>query len=100
LQAKHLANNNEAEAPHYKSITMPKNSSIAPIIGALSVAFGFGMIWHIWWLTIASLVAIIVSIIIRISDDNTDFVVPASKIEEIELGYSAKRALAPKEKYA
>jgi cytochrome o ubiquinol oxidase subunit 1 len=99
-QAKHLANNNEAEAPHYKSITMPKNSSIAPIIGALSVAFGFGMIWHIWWLTIASLVAIIVSIIIRISDDNTDFVVPASKIEEIELGYSAKRALAPKEKYA
>jgi cytochrome o ubiquinol oxidase subunit 1 len=64
------------------------------------VAFGFGMIWHIWWLCIISLVAIIVSIIIRTSDDKTDYVVPASKVEEIELGYAAKRALGPKEKYA
>jgi len=99
-ESKQLAKDSEAKVPHYKPITMPKNSAIAPIIGALSVAFGFGMIWHIWWLVIISLVAIIVSIIIRISDDETDYVVPAHEIEKIEREYAAKRAQAPREKYA
>jgi cytochrome o ubiquinol oxidase subunit 1 len=99
-KSKQLARNTEVKVPDYKAITMPKNSAIAPIIGVLSVAFGFGMIWHIWWLSIISLVAIIVSIIIRISDDNTEYLVPAHEIEKIELGYAEKRALAPKERYA
>ena len=99
-ETKQLSKDSEPETLRYKSITMPKNSSLAPIIGALSVAFGFGMIWHIWWLCIVSLAAIIISIIVRTSDDKTDYVVPASKVEEIELAYRARKALAPKEKYA
>lgn len=99
-ESKQLAKDAEPKTPHYKAITMPKNSSISPIIGLLSVAFGFGMIWHIWWLCIISLVAVITSIILRTSDSHTEFVVPASEVERIELEYAAKRAQAPKEKYA
>jgi len=99
-ESKQLAKDSEQKAVHYKAITMPRNSGIAPIIGLFSVAFGFGMIWHIWWLSIVSLIAIIVSIIIRVSDDNTDYVVPASKVEKIEFAYAAKRAEAPKRRYA
>ncbi len=47
------------------------------------------MIWHIWWLVVISLVAIIVSIIVRVSGDETEYVVPAHEIEKIEAGYAA-----------
>ena len=36
-------------------IHMPKNTGTGVILGGLSVAFGFAMIWHIWWLAIVCL---------------------------------------------
>jgi cytochrome o ubiquinol oxidase subunit 1 len=99
-EAKRQSNKDTDEVPHYKDIVMPKNSGIAPIIGMLSVAFGFGMIWHVWWLCIAALVTIIVVIIVRSSDDHTEFIVPAKEIERIETEYAARKAQAPKRRYA
>jgi cytochrome o ubiquinol oxidase subunit 1 len=34
----------------FKPIAMPKNTPTGIILGGLSVAFAFGMIWYIWWL--------------------------------------------------
>ncbi len=48
-----------------KTILSPKNTGIGPIIGALGFAFGFGTIWHMWWLVVLSLAAIVVCLAIR-----------------------------------
>jgi cytochrome o ubiquinol oxidase subunit 1 len=34
----------------FKPIVMPKNTPTGIILGALCIAFSFGMIWYIWWL--------------------------------------------------
>lgn len=72
------------ENPTYKDILMPKNTSISVFIGGFSFLFGFAMIWHIYWLGLVGLLGVILSVIIRISSDNTEYIVPAAEIERIE----------------
>jgi len=68
----------------YADIHMPRNTAMGLIMGLLSLALGFGLIWHIWWLAIASFVGMIVSFIVRSFDDDVDYYVPAAEVERIE----------------
>jgi cytochrome o ubiquinol oxidase subunit 1 len=52
-------------------------------MGALLTVFGFAMIWHIWWLAIASLVAPSATLIHAARDDQ-GYMVPVETIERIE----------------
>ncbi len=70
--------------PVYADIHMPKNQPWGPVIGGLSLAFGFAMIWYMWWLAIISLLGIIVTLIIIGFDDDDAYVIPAAKVKEIE----------------
>ncbi|MDE2288492.1 MAG: cytochrome o ubiquinol oxidase subunit I [Burkholderiales bacterium] len=73
------------EAPGgYQQIHMPKNTSAGVIIGGLSVAFGFALIWHIWWLAIVGFVGMIAAVIFRSNDDEIDYYVPAKQVEQTE----------------
>ena len=68
----------------YKDIQVPKNTSIGIFIAGFSFLFGFAAIWHIVWLAAIGLVGIIVSIIIRISSDETERTISAAEIAKIE----------------
>jgi cytochrome o ubiquinol oxidase subunit 1 len=70
--------------PDYKDIVMPKNAPASVFIGGFSLLLGFGMIWHIWWLVIAGLLGVILSIIIKATSDNNEYLVPAVEVERIE----------------
>lgn len=72
------------EKPHYKDIHMPKNTPMGLFIGGFSFILGFALIWHMVWLGIIGLLGIIACIVIRMSDDDTDYYVLAAEIEEIE----------------
>ena len=39
----------------FTEIHMPKNTSIGVLVGVISFFFGFGLIWHMFWLAIISL---------------------------------------------
>lgn len=54
------------------TIHMPYNSGVGPIIGALSFVFGFGIIWHIWWLAALSFFAIALCLVVRSFADDTE----------------------------
>ncbi|PWU15942.1 MAG: cytochrome o ubiquinol oxidase subunit I [Chlamydiae bacterium] len=73
-----------AEKLHYKDIHMPKNTSMGLCIGGFGFILGFALIWHIIWLGIMGLIGVIACIVIRMSDDDTDYYVLATEIEEIE----------------
>lgn len=69
--------------PHrreYKDIMMPKNTSVGVIIGGLSLVFGFAIIWHIWWLVLASFIATIVAIIVRTMNDDIEYTISAEEL--------------------
>jgi cytochrome o ubiquinol oxidase subunit 1 len=80
----------------YVDIVLPKNTSIGIIIGGMAFVFGFAMVWHIWWLAALCLASIAVCIIIRASDDESDYAIPASEVKKIEDARFAELAKAPR----
>ncbi|NTJ41157.1 cytochrome o ubiquinol oxidase subunit I [Agrobacterium larrymoorei] len=65
-------------------IHMPKNTGTGVILSAISVALGFALVWHIWWLVIATFVAIIAVSIAHTFNYNRDYYIPASDVTEVE----------------
>lgn len=79
-----------ASLPRYrdfKAIELPKNSSVGIAIGVVAGMFGFGMIWHIWWLVMVAFVVVVGIAIVRSLNDDVEYTVPAE-----ELYYAEKAA--------
>jgi cytochrome o ubiquinol oxidase subunit 1 len=72
-------------APVYEDIVMPKNSPIGFIIGGLSMALGFALVWHIMWLALVSFLSIVACLIIRLSDDHIEHVITAEELRHDSL---------------
>ena len=73
-----------AKPTTYAPIHMPKNTAAGVIIAVFTMIFGFGMIWHIWWLAIVSFVGMVVTWIAKSFDQDVDYYVPVDQIETIE----------------
>lgn len=74
----------------YEDIHLPKNSAMGIIIGSFIFLFGFGIIWHMWWLMIIGLAGAIISLIIRTTNDNTTYIIPAAEVAKFDKqGHSA-----------
>ena len=85
---------------HYVDLVLPKDTFIAAFIGVAAFAFGFAVVWYMWWLAILGLAAIAIAIIVRASDDDSDYVVPASTVQAIEDARFAQLARAPRNEIA
>jgi len=72
----------------FQDVHMPKNTAVPLVLGALSFALGFGLVWRIWWLTALCLVAIVAAVIQRSFNKDTDYVISAAEIERLENGAS------------
>lgn len=68
----------------FKPIHMPKNTGTGAILSAISVALAFGLIWYMWWLVIASAVALLVVAIGHTFNYRRDFYIPADTVTETE----------------
>lgn len=71
--------------PEYEDIWLPKNSPVGMFIGMLALALGIGVVWHMWWLFFGALFLIVVILIIRLMNDNTEFKLSAAEVKEHEL---------------
>jgi cytochrome o ubiquinol oxidase subunit 1 len=74
----------------YEDIHIPRNTPLALYIGILSIFFGFGMTWHIWWMAIISLIGIIICLIIRLSKHDKHDILTAAEVKKIEDEYSRR----------
>ncbi|HEX3569182.1 MAG TPA: cytochrome o ubiquinol oxidase subunit I, partial [Candidatus Saccharimonadales bacterium] len=70
----------------YTALHVPKNTSAGIIIAAFAFLFGFGTVWHIWWLAAVSMLGIIVTAIVRLTQDDKTYerVISAAEVERIE----------------
>ncbi len=80
-----------AEQP-YQAIRIPKNTSVGLWIGVLSMALGFGAVWHIWWLAALGLIAAVLVVIARTSVEDNEFTLSAKQVAAIEARLTAKEA--------
>ncbi len=76
----------------YEAIWLPKNSSVGILIGAFATALGLAIVWHIWWIAIIMFVAIIVTLIIRLTKDDTDKEISAEEIARHEAALQRRAA--------
>ncbi|MGN8117336.1 cytochrome o ubiquinol oxidase subunit I [Labrys sp. 22185] len=68
----------------YKPIHMPKNTGAGIILAGLSAVCAVALIWYVWWLAIASFVALLAAIIIHTFNYNRDFHIPAEEVATAE----------------
>lgn len=70
--------------PSYKDIHMPKNSGAGIIVGGFSFLVGFAAVWHIPWMAIIGVIGAIIALIIRMTNDDTEYTITAAQLEEFE----------------
>ncbi len=74
----------QQETSSYKNIHMPKNTALGFYIAIVSFFFGFGVVWHMWWLAVFAMVLGMALIIIRSFDTDREYIVTASEILRVE----------------
>lgn len=73
--------------PHrkeYSDIILPKNNGLGVIIGGIALVLGFALIWHMWLIAVVALIGIIMVILRRVSDDDTEYTVSAAELFELD----------------
>lgn len=65
-------------------IYLPKNSGFGIYIAAASFGFGFGIVWHIWWLAAVCLITALALVIIRSTDEEPEYTLTAAAVRQLE----------------
>ena len=68
----------------YGPISLPKNSCIGLVIAACAFLFGFGTIWHVWWVLPVALIGAFSTLVLRSFVEEREFVMPAEEIAREE----------------
>ncbi|RYG59997.1 MAG: cytochrome o ubiquinol oxidase subunit I [Alphaproteobacteria bacterium] len=68
----------------FTDIHMPSNTGTGVILGVISIAFGFAMVWYMWWLAALSFVAILAVAIGHTFNYKRDFHIPAAVVTRTE----------------
>lgn len=74
----------------YQDIYLPKNTSQGLIIGLLSIGFGFGMTWYMFWLAAICLIGIIATVIWRLSQKEEFHIITKEEVAKIENAHRAR----------
>ncbi len=72
------------KALHYQDIHIPKDTPAGLIIGGLSMVLGFALVWYMMWLALVSLIGIVAALVIRLSNDDIEYVITAQELEKME----------------
>ncbi len=76
----------------YQDITLPKNSGAGLIIAGFAFVTGFATIWHIWWLAFMALIGVIVAVLIRLNQEETEYTLTATEVKKLEAAPGSKKA--------
>jgi len=76
----------DAQPETFEDIIMPRNTPVPILIGACTAAFGFAMVWRIWWLAAVALLGIIALVIYRSFEDHSgsSHIITADEVRRLE----------------
>jgi len=81
----------------YEDIHMPRNTGAGVILGVAALILGFAMVWHIWWMAALGFLGLVVTVIARSFEEDTEYTIPAEEVERIENELAAQRQLQTSE---
>lgn len=70
-----------AKTQHFEPFYLPKNSPMGLIIATVAAVMSFALIWHIWWLLIVGAAGLITSILWRLSEEETEYIVTKEMVQ-------------------
>jgi len=73
----------------FRDIEMPKNSAMGVIMCIGGFLAAFGLVWHIWWLVVAAVLAILTALVGRGFVRDTEKIIPAHEVERGHLRWLA-----------
>jgi cytochrome o ubiquinol oxidase subunit 1 len=73
-----------AAKPPYEPIEVPRNSPIGFVTAFFAVTLGFAAIWHIWWMAVLGLLAVLVAALVFGWSEDREQEFPAAEIERME----------------
>ena len=73
------------EARQYEPIEMPRNSPTGFVTAFFATVTGFALIWHIWWLAVAGVVAAYAVFVWFAWRDIEHYEIPAEEVARIDL---------------
>ena len=74
----------DAVPEHYDDIEVPLNTPVPMFLGIATAAFGFAMVWRIWWLAALSLLAVFAIVIARSFGDESGTRITADEVRRTE----------------
>ncbi|MDE2213306.1 MAG: cytochrome o ubiquinol oxidase subunit I [Patescibacteria group bacterium] len=77
----------DKEVSSYEAIALPRNSALGLIMGVLSFSIGFGMVWHIFWLAIGAFLGIVLCLMVRSFNEDTEYITSAEEVARSEHSY-------------
>jgi cytochrome o ubiquinol oxidase subunit I len=82
--ATNLLRSDKSSATSFEPITLPKNTALGIYIGLAAFVLGFGVIWHMWWLSLLAFIATIILICFATLRGDTERVISPEEIARIE----------------
>lgn len=77
--------------PKYEDIVLPKNSGAPIIIAAFAFTFGFAIIWHLWWLALPAIAGVVISIIVRATNEDSEYILTAAEVATLDAKYTNRK---------
>jgi cytochrome o ubiquinol oxidase subunit 1 len=78
----------------YHDIVMPKNTGFGIYIASFALVLGFAAVWHIVWLAVIAGIGGVIFVIIRTTNDDSEYTVTAAEVERIETAGRARKRYA------
>jgi cytochrome o ubiquinol oxidase subunit 1 len=63
-------------------------------IAGFAFMIGFGIIWHIWWLAVASVLGLVVTMVVRASNPEPEYILAAHEVEKMENALKRRKQMA------
>jgi cytochrome o ubiquinol oxidase subunit I len=76
--------------PAYEAIHMPKNTAAGIHISIFAFLAGFGFVWEINWLAAVSILGIIVCLVARTFNEDSEYTIPAEEVKKTEEAHVKK----------
>ena len=73
----------------YSDIEVPKNTAFGVYIGLAALVFGGAIVWHMYWLVLLGLLAVIVLLTIRLTSDISEETITVDELRKTEAKRSA-----------
>ncbi len=84
--------------PVYKAITIPKNTGYGVYISAASFVTSFAVIWHMWWLAVIGIIAVVALSIASTQRREAERTISADEVAATEKRLWGAHSLKPSEK--